>query len=252
MQPSMNPVIMIPARRASTRLPDKPLADIGGLPMIVHVYHRAVAANIGDVYIATDDADIAWAVEKAGGRAVMTSANHPSGSDRIWEALQNVDPDGKYDVVINLQGDLPTIDPKIVASVLLPLEHDGRVDIATLVCAIDNEEDKVNPSVVKPVIAWHDMGKNPKYRMGHALYFTRATAPYGAGELFHHIGMYAYRREALQSFINLPPSPLELREKLEQLRALEAGMIIGVIEVSTIPLGVDTQEQLEQARELLS
>jgi 3-deoxy-manno-octulosonate cytidylyltransferase (CMP-KDO synthetase) len=243
---------MIPARRASTRLPDKPLADIHGLPMIVHVYHRAVAANVGDVYIATDDADIAWAVEKAGGRAVMTSADHPSGSDRIWEALQNVDPDGKYDVVINLQGDLPTIDPKIVASVLLPLEHDGRVDIATLVCKIDNDEDKVNPSIVKPVIAWHDMGKNAAHRMGHALYFTRATAPYGEGELFHHIGMYAYRREALRSFINLQPSPLEQREKLEQLRALEAGMIVGVIEVNTIPLGVDTQEQLEQARELLA
>lgn len=219
--------------------------------MIVHVFQRAVAAKVGDVYIATDDSEIAWAVEKAGGRAVMTAADHPSGSDRIWEALQNVDPDGKYDVVINVQGDLPTLDPAIVSSVLKPLEHDGRVDIATLVCPIDNEADTLNPAVVKPIIAWHDTGISGD-RMGHALYFTRATAPYGEGPLYHHIGMYAYRREALRSFINLPPSPLELREKLEQLRALEAGMIVGVIEVDTIPLGVDTQEQLEQARELLS
>lgn len=247
----MRPVVLIPARRASTRLPDKPLADIAGLPMIVHVYQRAVEAGIGDVFVATDDIDIAWAVEKEGGRAIMTRVEHPSGSDRIWEALQNVDPDGKYDTIINVQGDLPTLDPAIVAAVLVPFEQDSRLDIATLVCEIDNEQDKVNPAVVKPVVAWNGEKHPSGLRLGQAMYFTRATAPWGEGALYHHIGMYAYKRDALRSFVSLPPSPLELREKLEQLRALEAGMLIGVAEVKTIPLGVDTPEQLEQARELL-
>jgi 3-deoxy-manno-octulosonate cytidylyltransferase (CMP-KDO synthetase) len=248
---AMRPVVLIPARRASTRLPNKPLADIAGLPMIAHVYQRALDARIGDVFVATDDAEIAWAVEKEGGRAVITAEHHPSGSDRIWEALQNLDPDGKYDTIINVQGDLPTLDPSIVSAILVPLEQDARVDISTLVCEIHDEADKTNPAVVKPIIAWNNEIHASGLRMGQALYFTRATAPWGDGALYHHIGMYGYRRDALQSFVSLPPSPLELREKLEQLRALEAGMMIGVAEVQTIPLGVDTQEQLEQARELL-
>ena len=237
-------LILIPARMASTRLPGKPLADIAGLPMIVHVLRRAEAAGLGPVVVATDEEAIAVAVEKAGGRALMTRADHASGSDRIFEALGVVDPQGRARIVVNVQGDLPTIAPADIAAALGPLA-DPAVDIATLAAEITMPEERDNPNVVKVV------GSPVAPFQLRALYFTRATAPYGEGPLYHHIGLYAYRRAALERFVKLPPSPLEQREKLEQLRALEAGMRIDVALVDTVPLGVDTPEDLEIARAIL-
>lgn len=242
----MTPVILIPARLKSTRLPEKPLADIGGKPMIAHVLARALEADIAPVYVACDDPRIRDAVEKAGGRAVMTRDDHASGSDRIYEALTAIDPNKKFSVVVNLQGDIPTIDPVLIKAVLEPLE-DIAFDLATLACKISLEHEKADPAVVKPVLAF----KSGSARLARALYFSRASVPHGEGDLYHHIGIYAYRRTTLERFVALPPSPLELREKLEQLRALEAGMNIGVAVVDTVPLGVDTQEHLDRARRLL-
>ena len=237
-------LVLVPARLASTRLPGKPLVEIGGLPMIVQVIRRAEAAKLGPVWVATDDLAIKTAVEKAGGHAVMTSKDHVSGSDRIFEALQAIDPKKKVKTVVNVQGDLPTVEPSTIRAVLAPLK-DKAVDISTVAAVIDNESDRVNPNIVKVVGSF--AGKN---RM-RALYFTRATAPAGEGPLYHHIGLYAYRRAALERFVNLKASPLELREKLEQLRALEAGMRIDVALVDAVPLGVDTRNELEKAREML-
>jgi 3-deoxy-manno-octulosonate cytidylyltransferase (CMP-KDO synthetase) len=234
-------LILIPARMASTRLPGKPLADIAGLPMIVQVQRRAEAARLGPVVVATDDETIAAAVDKAGGRAVMTRADHASGSDRIFEALGTVDPEGRARIVVNVQGDLPTLAPGDLAAALLPLE-DPAVDIATLAVEITKPSERGNPNVVKVV------GTPVAPRRLRALYFTRATAPTGEGPLYHHIGLYAYRRAALARFVGLPPSPLEQRERLEQLRALEAGMRIDATIVDSVPLGVDTPEDLETAR----
>jgi 3-deoxy-manno-octulosonate cytidylyltransferase (CMP-KDO synthetase) len=239
-----DPLILIPARLGATRLPNKPLADIGGEPMIVHVWRRAVEAGIGPVAVATDAPEIAEAVRAAGGKAVMTRADHASGSDRIAEAMESFDPEGRHDVVVNVQGDFPTIDPRAIAASVLPLA-DGSVDIATLVYPIEREDEKTNPNVVKMVGTEVGPGR---FR---ALYFTRATAPTGDGPLYHHIGVYAYRRRALQRFVSLPPSPLERRERLEQLRALEAGMRIDAIVVDDVPFGVDTPEQLAEARDIL-
>jgi 3-deoxy-manno-octulosonate cytidylyltransferase (CMP-KDO synthetase) len=237
-------LVLIPARMASTRLPGKPLADIAGEPMIVHVMRRAQAAGVGPVMVATDSEAIATCVEKAGGRAVMTRADHVSGSDRIFEALQAADPEGRADVIVNVQGDLPTLEPADVAAATAPLV-DPAVDIATLGAAIVRADERSNPNVVKVV------GTPVAEKRLRALYFTRATAPWGDGALYHHIGLYAYRRAALARFVSLPPSPLELREKLEQLRALEAGMRIDVSIVDSVPLGVDTPEDLERARAML-
>lgn len=237
-------LILIPARLHSTRLPGKPLADIAGLPMIVQVLRRAEEAKIGPVVVATDDESIFTAVEKAGGRAVMTQADHPSGSDRIFEALGLVDPDGRAKVIVNVQGDLPTLEPGDLAASLGPLT-DPAVDIATLAAEIRKPEERTNPNVVKVI------GSPISPKRLRALYFTRATAPSGDGPLYHHIGLYAYRRAALERFVSLPPSALELREKLEQLRALEAGMRIDVTIVDSVPLGVDTPEDLETARAML-
>jgi len=237
-------LILIPARMASTRLPGKPLADIAGLPMIVQVLRRAEEAKLGLVVVACDDEVIATAVEKAGGRAIMTRADHPSGSDRIFEALGVVDPKGRVRIVVNVQGDLPTIAPADIAAALAPL-NDPNVDIATLAAEIKKTEERTNPNVVKVVGSPVAPGRL------RALYFTRATAPAGDGPLYHHIGLYAYRRAALERFVKLPPSPLEQREKLEQLRALEAGMRIDVAIVDTVPLGVDTPQDLETARAML-
>ena len=237
-------LILIPARMHSTRLPGKPLADIAGLPMIVQVLRRAEAAQLGPVVVACDDEIIATAVEKAGGRAIMTRADHPSGSDRICEALGVVDPKGRVRIVVNVQGDLPTVAPADIAAALMPLK-DAAVDIATLAAEIKNPEERTNPNVVKVVGTLVVPGRL------RALYFTRATAPGGDGPLYHHIGLYAYRRAALERFVKLPPSPLEQREKLEQLRALEAGMRIDVAIVDTVPLGVDTPQDLETARAML-
>jgi 3-deoxy-manno-octulosonate cytidylyltransferase (CMP-KDO synthetase) len=243
--PMAKTIVIIPARMAATRLPGKPLADLAGRPMIVHVAERALAADLGPVVVATDAAEIATAVERTGGRAVMTRADHASGSDRIHEALQLADPDGRAEVVINVQGDLPTIAPADIRAALAPLT-DHAVDIATLAAVITRAEERTSPHVVK--VVGSPVGRD---RL-RALYFTRATAPYGEGPLYHHIGLYAYRRAALARFVSLPPSPLEQREKLEQLRALEAGMRIDVAVVASVPLGVDTPEDLEAARAILA
>ena len=237
-----NPVVLIPARLASTRLPDKPLAEIAGLPMIAQVLRRAEDADCGPVVVACGEAEIRDAVEAAGGRAVLTRPDHPSGSDRIFEALGIVDPDGKHDAVINIQGDLPTLAPDLPRAAL-DLLTDPAVDIATLAAPITDADERDNPNVVKAVVS-----TAPDAVSGRALYFTRAAAPAGDGPLWHHIGLYAYRRAALERFVQLPPSGLETREKLEQLRALEAGMRIDVAFVDTVPLGVDTPADLERAR----
>ncbi|MFK5979615.1 MAG: 3-deoxy-manno-octulosonate cytidylyltransferase [Rhizobiaceae bacterium] len=234
-------LILIPARMASTRLPGKPLADVAGKPMIVRVWECALAAGVGRPVVATDSAEVLAAVEAHGGEAVMTREDHQSGSDRIWEAVTKIDPQGNAEFIINVQGDLPTIEGKTIVESLAPL-HDSDVDVATLATEITFDAERTNPSVVK--VVGTPIGEN---RL-RALYFTRATAPYGDGALYHHIGLYAYRRRALEKFVSLPPSPLELREKLEQLRALEAGMRIDVALVDAVPLGVDTAEDLEKAR----
>jgi 3-deoxy-manno-octulosonate cytidylyltransferase (CMP-KDO synthetase) len=240
-----DPIVLIPARLAATRLPDKPLADIAGEPMIVHVWRRAVEAAIGPVAIATDAPAIAEAVRQAGGIAVMTRSDHASGSDRIFEAIEALDPEGWHQVVVNVQGDLPTIDPHIIAAAIAPLD-DASVDIATLAAIIARDEERTDPNVVKVVGSEVSPGRM------RALYFTRATAPTGEGPLYHHIGLYAYRRAALKRFVALAPSPLERRERLEQLRALEAGMRIDVTIVEDVPLGVDTPHDLDRARAILS
>jgi len=238
-------LVLIPARMASTRLPGKPLLDIAGVPMIVQVLRRAQEAAIGRVAVATDTPEIAAAIEAAGGEAVMTRPDHPSGSDRIYEAMCKLDPAGEAEIVVNLQGDFPTIDPSNISDVLPPL-RDPAVDIATLAAQIHTEEESLNPNVVKAV------GSPIEGRRMRALYFTRATAPHGDGPRYHHIGLYAYRRAALERFVTLPPSPLEQQERLEQLRALEAGMRIDVMVVDHVPRGVDTPADLETARRLLS
>jgi len=240
----MSALILIPARLEATRLPGKPLADIHGVPMIVHVWRRAIAANAGHVVVATDSADVRDAVTAHGGAVAMTRSDHQTGSDRIFEALTALDPARRYDRIVNLQGDLPTIDPVLVTACLAPLA-DPSVDIATLAAEITVAEERTNPNVVKVVAT----PTGPAHL--RALYFTRATAPSGDGPLYHHIGIYAYRRTALERFVALKPSPLEKREKLEQLRALEAGMRIDVAIVDTVPLGVDTPADLERARALL-
>jgi 3-deoxy-manno-octulosonate cytidylyltransferase (CMP-KDO synthetase) len=240
------PIVIIPARMASTRLPGKPLADIGGFPMIVHVWQRATEADVGPIVIACAETAIADAVEGAGGTAVLTRPDHPSGSDRIFEALVRVDPDGAHDVVVNLQGDLPAVDPAIVRAVLDPLA-DPRVGIATLVAAITDPAERDDPNVVKAVLSLEGQA-----RVGRAIYFSRLPVPWGEGPHFHHIGIYAYRREALSRFVALQPGMIEQRERLEQLRALENGMRIDAALVDTVPFGVDTPDDLERARALLA
>jgi 3-deoxy-manno-octulosonate cytidylyltransferase (CMP-KDO synthetase) len=241
----MNPIVLIPARLASTRLPAKALADIHGLPMIVHVLRRAEEAAIGAVAVATDTPAIAEAVTAAGGRAVMTGAHHQSGSDRIAEALGLLDPEGRHDVIVNVQGDLPSIAPRAIRAALVPM-HDPAVALGTLVAAIEDAADRTASQVVKMV------GSQIAPDRFRCLYFTRATAPWGEGPLWHHIGLYAWRRDALSRFVALPPSPLEQREKLEQLRALEAGMRIDAMVVDDVPLGVDTPADLDKARRLMA
>ena len=240
-----NPIVIIPARMASTRLPGKPLADIHGEPMIAHVWRRAMEAGVGPVLVAADEAAIVHAIEAVGGRAILTRADHASGSDRIFEALNAFDGDGRHDVIVNIQGDLPTIEASAVRAAVRPLD-DGEVDIATLATPITRPQERGDPNVVKAVGTEIAPGRL------RALYFTRASAPWGEGPLLHHIGLYAYRREALARFVALAPSPLERREKLEQLRALEAGMRIDIALVDTPPLGVDTPEDLERARQMLA
>lgn len=238
------PIILIPARMAATRLPGKPLADIHGTPLIVHVWQRAVAAALGPVLVATDDEAIASAITKAGGKSVLTRASHVSGSDRIQEAIEIYDPARRFDIVVNVQGDLPAIAPESIKASLRPL-CDPSTDIATLATEIRSEAERHDPNNVKIAAA--------PLPSGHlrALYFSRAPIPWGVGPLYHHVGIYAYRRAALERFTRLPPSTLEKREKLEQLRALEAGMRIDAALIESCPLGVDTPETLDQAREIL-
>ena len=239
-------LIVIPARLAASRLPNKPLADIGGEPMIVHCWRRAMEAEAGDVVIAAGDPEIVEAIEAVGGLAVLTDPDHPSGSDRVWEAVNKVDAQASHDIIVNVQGDLPTLDPALIQASLAPLKNQ-EVDIATLVCEIRELEECTNPNVVKAYA-----GFKPGESIARALTFTRATAPYGEGPLYHHIGLYAYRRAALERFVSLPQGVLEQREKLEQLRALENGMRIDVSLVQTVPLGVDTPADLERARAVLA
>jgi 3-deoxy-manno-octulosonate cytidylyltransferase (CMP-KDO synthetase) len=241
----MKPIVLIPARMASTRLPGKPLADIAGLPMIVRVWAQAVAAGIGPVVVAAAEPEIVAAIEAAGGRAVLTPPDLPSGSDRIFAALRIVDPAGAHDMIVNLQGDLPAVDPEYVRAVAAALAESGA-DIATLAAEIDDPADRDDPNAIKAVVSWEAGG-----RRGRALYFTRARAPHGDGPHFFHVGIYAYTRAALSRFVALPPSPLEKQEKLEQLRAMEAGMRIAVARVDSVPLSVDTPADLEAARKLL-
>jgi 3-deoxy-manno-octulosonate cytidylyltransferase (CMP-KDO synthetase) len=242
----MKPIVLIPARLASKRLPDKPLAEIAGRPMIAHVAQRALEADIGPVVIATDAPEIAAALAGSEAQVVMTRADHPSGSDRIFEALTTFDLAAAFDTVINLQGDLPTIDPALLTRSLAPLaDGDSDVEISTLAAEIVDVHEITDPGVVKLV------GTPVGEARLRALYFTRATAPYGDGPLYHHIGLYAFRRAALEKFVHLPVGVLEKRESLEQLRALEAGMRIDAMIVDTVPLGVDTAGDLERARQIM-
>jgi 3-deoxy-manno-octulosonate cytidylyltransferase (CMP-KDO synthetase) len=238
-----SPIVIIPARMASTRLPNKPLALIHGEPMIAHVWRRAVEADVGPVLVAADDLRIIEAVEAVGGRAILTRPDHASGSDRIFEAVGAVDPDRRHSIIVNVQGDLPTIAANAVRAAIAPL---ADADIATLATPITRPEERDDPNIVKAIGTEIAPGRL------RALYFTRATAPWGEGPILHHIGLYAYRREALARFVALPPSPLEKRERLEQLRALEAGMRIDIALVDTAPLGVDTPGDLERARAMLA
>ncbi|MSP51711.1 MAG: 3-deoxy-manno-octulosonate cytidylyltransferase [Alphaproteobacteria bacterium] len=240
------PLVVIPARMAAQRLPGKPLADIGGEPMIVHVWRRATAADVGPVVVAAGDREIAEAIEKAGGRALLTRPDHNTGSDRVYEAFSALGGGSAFDAIINLQGDLPLIDPDAIRAVLGPLAEPA-VDIATLVALTDDATEAADPNVVKAIVS-----VAPGARSGRALYFTRATAPSGPGPLLHHIGIYAYRPAALARFVALPQSPLERRERLEQLRALEAGMRIDAALVDTVPFGVDTPADLDKARRLFA
>ncbi|HEX3666718.1 MAG TPA: 3-deoxy-manno-octulosonate cytidylyltransferase [Rhizomicrobium sp.] len=238
----MSCIVIIPARMAATRLPGKPLADIAGTPMIVRVWQAAVNAATGPVAVAAGDAEIVSAIEQRGGAAVLTDPALPSGTDRVFAAVELLDPDGTHDIVVNLQGDLPLLDPVQLRIVKETLETSGA-DIATLAAPITEMRDFDNPNVVKPVVAW-----NEGEAFGRALYFSRARAPFGDGPYYHHIGIYAFRRAALARFVNLPPSPLEKRERLEQLRAMEAGMSIVVARVDEAPLSVDTPKDLEKVR----
>ena len=238
---------MIPARLASTRLPGKPLAAIAGEPMIVHVWRRAVAAQVGRVVVACGDHAIAAAIEAAGGEAVMTDPRQPTGSDRIAEALARLDPERDYDAVINVQGDLPTLDPAAIQVARFALA-DPAIDIATLGAVIVDPQALLDTSVNKVVAGFADPS-----RPARALYFSKAAVPWGEGPHYEHIGLYAYRRAALERFVALPQGVLELRERLEQLRALENGMTMSVSLIDPARLGVqvDTAADLERARALL-
>jgi 3-deoxy-manno-octulosonate cytidylyltransferase (CMP-KDO synthetase) len=234
----IQPIVVIPARMAAERLPGKPLLDIGGTPMVVHVWRRAQEAALGPVLVATDTPEIVRVIEAAGGTAVLTRAGHETGSDRVFEAA---DAAGGHEVVVNLQADMPNIAPEILRAALLPLA-DPEVDVATLATRMADSGQSANPSIVKVIAT--PVAEN---RL-RALYFTRAAAPWGEGDLLQHIGVYAFRRSALARFAALPRSPLEKRERLEQLRALEAGMRIDVTLVAETPIGVDTPGDLARAR----
>ena len=245
----LSPIVLIPARLASARLPNKPLADIHGKPMILHTVDRALEADIGPVAVAAADPEIVDAVTAAGHLAVLTNPDHPSGSDRIHEAVNQLDPARKYDVVINAQGDYPTLDPATIRAAMAPLEADNEVDIATLAAIVQDDTEREDPNTPKIVAGFPSEGSPP---LARALYFSRATLPWGDGPIYHHIGLYAFRRDALDRFVSLPPSLLEKRERLEQLRALENGMRMDAALVEAVPVGVDTPEDLAKARDMLA
>jgi 3-deoxy-manno-octulosonate cytidylyltransferase (CMP-KDO synthetase) len=238
---------MIPARLAATRLPNKPLADIAGAPMIVHVWRRAVSAAVGPVVVACGDREIADIIEREGGRAVMTDPDLPTGSDRIHAALGALDPERGHDAVINVQGDMPMLDPAAIAVALAALA-DPETDIATLAAAIADPAALADSSVNKVVAGFADPA-----RPARALYFSKAVVPWGDGPHYEHIGLYAYRRAALDRFVRLPRGVLEQRERLEQLRALEAGMrfSVSLIDKACLGVQVDTAADLERARALM-
>ena len=240
-----NPIILIPCRMNSTRLPNKPLADINGMPMIVRVWQIAVKANLGRVIVACGEPEISEVIRNEGGEAVLTDPDLPSGSDRIFAALEEIDPSEKHDIVINLQGDLPLLERSTITAAFDLLQNE-RVDIGTVAAKITVPEEKLSPSIVKAIVAWNNDGIT-----GRSLYFTRAPAPAGDGPMYHHIGLYTFRRHALERFVKLPMSSLERQERLEQLRALETGMRIDVALVDTVPFGVDTPEDLEKAKILI-
>ncbi|KXV13990.1 3-deoxy-manno-octulosonate cytidylyltransferase [Acetobacter malorum] len=239
----ISPLVIIPARLASTRLPGKPLADIAGRAMILRVLDAAIAADVGPVAVAAADQEICDVVTQAGGRAVLTDPDLPSGSDRVWQAAQALDPDGEHDVIINLQGDLPTFSPDDLRAVMRVMPNPA-FDIGTLVAPVLSEDEKLAASVVK--VACHFDADTP---CAPALYFSRNPIPWGEGVLWHHVGVYGWRREALKRFVSLAESGLERREKLEQLRALEAGMRIGCARIDAAPFGVDTPADLDRARQ---
>ncbi len=247
MSPSPSVLVVIPSRLAATRLPRKPLAEIAGAPMILHVVQRGLEAQIGPVVVAAADAEIAFAVENAGAKAILTDPALPSGTDRVLAAIDELDPGRTIDLVVNLQGDMPEVDPDYLALALAPVIEEG-CDIGTLVVASDDARERDDPNVVKAVVSFADEAQT----RGRALYFTRAPAPSGPGPIFHHVGLYGFSRQALERFCDLAPSPLERRERLEQLRALEAGMTIGVRRVAHAPAGIDTPEDLEAARRRLA
>jgi len=257
MSSTLSPVIIIPARMAASRLPGKPLADIAGKPMIQHVWERAMAADIAPVWVARDDDAIIAAVRAAGGNAVKTRADHPSGSDRTFEAVERIDPDRHFDMILNLQGDLPELDPMIPATLLATAQH-SRAALSTLVTLAD-ETEAARAQIVKAVVSWrddtappgNDASHNDIPRIGTALYFSRAPVPTGDAPKYHHVGVYGWQRAALARFVDLPPSPLEMAERLEQLRALEAGMTVAVAEIAEAPAGVDTEEDLAATRQRL-
>jgi 3-deoxy-manno-octulosonate cytidylyltransferase (CMP-KDO synthetase) len=238
----MNPIVLIPARMAATRLPGKPLADICGVPMIVRVLRQAQAAGVGPVAVAAGDSAIVAAVEAAGGRAVLTDPDLPSGSDRIVAALAELDPEGRHDVVINLQGDIPFVRPEAVGAVARLLADQPACDISTVMVAEADPAERVNPDIPKVVAAMA-----PDGRSARALYFTRSVL-YGDAPVWLHHGIYGFRREALERFTAAPPSPLERRERLEQLRALELGMSIWAAVIDEAPISVDNPADLERAR----
>jgi 3-deoxy-manno-octulosonate cytidylyltransferase (CMP-KDO synthetase) len=240
-------LVVIPSRLAATRLPRKPLVEIAGEPLILHVLRRGLEAELGPVVVAAADAEIAFAVENAGGRAVLTDAQLPSGTDRVLAAVDEIDPGHQFDLVVNLQGDMPEVEPAHLVEATRPVIEDG-FDIGTLVVPTDDAREIGDPNVVKAVVSFVDAGET----RGRALYFTRAPAPAGTGPVQHHVGVYAFRRDALERFCDLPPSPLERRERLEQLRALEAGMTVGVRRIAHAPPGIDTAEDLESARRRLA
>jgi 3-deoxy-manno-octulosonate cytidylyltransferase (CMP-KDO synthetase) len=245
LEGKMNPLIIIPARLSASRLPQKPLALIGGKPLVLHVLERGLEADIGRVIVACDDEKIASIVKNAGGEVCLTDPSLPSGSDRVYAAATIIDPEEKYDVIINLQGDMPFIDPQVIKYSFEPFQNE-TVDIATLAVKLTDEERKKNPSIAKIAMA---EGNHPEIR--RALYFSRSVIPYGAITHYHHVGLYSYRREALKTFVHHPPSPLELVEKLEQLRALEAGLRIDVRIVDAVPFEVNTPEDLEESQRLV-